>query len=328
MLNLMTTTAAVTETVAETVTEAASEGGQVILKEGKYLYAYLMRALDIEGGSAGSGWLMLGAVLLCIIVPYLIGSVNPSIIFSKLFYKEDIRTYGSGNAGTTNTLRTYGPKMAALIFCLDLFKAGVGVVIGSLILTRPIGGAIAGLFVILGHAFPVYYKFKGGKGVACCAMVALILSPVSTLIIMGIFVLIVLLTRYISLGSVICAMMLPMMNHVFYPYQGVVTLSYICIMILIVVLHRENIKRLLEGKESKLSFKKTDKHAADAHNGNGETEKTPKAPLSEREFSEADFVKCACGRLIPASREKCVYCGEKNPSYIPKPIENKGKKKK
>ncbi len=332
MLNLLSITTAAVETATETVTEAAAEGGQAILTEGRFLYAYLLRAFGIEGGSMESGWLLLGTVLLCVIIPYLIGSINPSIIFSNLLYNEDIRTYGSGNAGTTNTLRTYGPKMAVLIFCLDLFKAGVGVGLGSLILSREIGGAIAGLFVILGHAFPIYYKFKGGKGVACCAMVALILSPLPTVILLAVFVLIVVFTRFISLGSVICAMLLPFLNFTFRPEHGMITLSYICIMILIVVMHRENIKRLLEGKESKLSFKKTDKHAAGDHNGGAAPEKTepkkeePKVP--EREYTDADFVKCPCGRLIPVSRQKCVYCGTVNAKYIPKPVENKGKKKK
>ncbi len=320
LIDLFTFSAA---TAAEAVTDAAEEAGKWVLEEGKYLYAYLMRALGIEGGSVAAGLLMMGAVLLCILVPYLLGSLNPSIIFSRLIYKEDIRTYGSGNAGTTNTLRTYGPKMAVLIFCLDLLKAALAVLFGGFVLSWSVGGAIAGFFVVFGHSFPIYYKFKGGKGAACSIMVALLLSPISALIIIAVFALIVLVTRYISLGSVIGAMLFPFLNSVFYNGvrpNGVINLSAIAIMVLVLFMHRENIKRLLEGKESKISFKKTDKHDVAAHE-QAKTEKNSTEP--EKEYSDADFVKCSCGRLIPVSREVCVYCGERNKKYIPKPVEKK-----
>ena len=250
------------------------------------------------------------------ITAYLIGSINPAIIFSKLLYHEDIRTFGSGNAGTTNTLRTYGKKMAILIFSLDLLKAALAIAIGSFLLTRNIGGAVSALFVILGHMFPIYYKFKGGKGVACAAMCILLLSPIPFLILITLFIVIVACFRYISLGSIMCAMLFPFLNHVFYPLNGWITLSAFCIGALIVFMHRQNIGRLLEGKESKLSFKKTDKHAASAHNGVAATDVKVNEP--EKECSDDDFVKCSCGRLIPVSREKCAYCGAINKDFVPK----------
>lgn len=280
------------------------------------LYSFICR----ESGADATmrALVMVGAVLLCIFIPYLIGSINPAIIFSKLFYHEDIRSYGSGNAGTTNTLRTYGKKMAALIFVLDLVKAALGIAVGSIILTRSIGGAIAALFVVLGHMFPIYYKFKGGKGVACTAICILILSPAAFPILLAVFILIAALTRFISLGSIICAMLFPFMNYVFYPEEGFITLSAFVIGAMVVFMHRENIKRLLAGKESKFSFKKTDKHKAEEHNGD-KTEETPApAPAPEKEYTDDDFVKCSCGRIIPKVREKCVYCGAKNPYYVPK----------
>lgn len=216
------------------------------------LYSWLIQSLN--SSETVNGILMVVAVLLCIIIPYLIGSINPAIIISKIYYGDDIRTHGSGNAGATNTLRTYGKKTAAIIFVLDLLKAAMAVIIGSLILTRSIGGAIAGLFVILGHAFPIYYKFKGGKGVACTAMVMLLLSPASFVILFPVFVAIVLLTRFVSLGSIIGIMLYPFMNSIFYKTEGFITLSAFCTMLLVVFMHRDNIKRLLEGKESKVSF--------------------------------------------------------------------------
>ncbi|MGM9643600.1 MAG: glycerol-3-phosphate acyltransferase, partial [Eubacteriales bacterium] len=142
------------------------------------IYSWLLEKFGLAN-TYEAMYLFAAGVILCIILPYLIGSINPAIIFSKKVYHDDIRTHGSGNAGTTNTLRTYGKKMAALILLLDFLKAVIAVVLGSLILSREVGGAIAGIFVILGHTFPIYYKFKGGKGVASLAGVVLVLSPIS-----------------------------------------------------------------------------------------------------------------------------------------------------
>lgn len=216
------------------------------------LYSWLIAKLG--SSEAINGVLMLVAVLVCIVSAYLIGSINPAIIISKKYFDDDIRTHGSGNAGATNTLRTFGKKTAAIIFALDLLKAALAVGIGSLILTRSIGGAIAGLFVILGHTFPIYYKFKGGKGVACTAMVILMLSPASFVILLPAFIIIVALTRFVSLGSIIAVMLYPFFNSIFYTSEGFITLSAFCTMMLVVFMHRENIKRLLEGKESKVNF--------------------------------------------------------------------------
>lgn len=216
------------------------------------LYSWLIQTLGSD--QTTNGILMIIAVLVCIVSAYLIGSINPAIIISKKYFDDDIRTHGSGNAGATNTLRTFGKKIAALIFVLDLLKAAVAVGIGSLILTRSIGGAIAGLFVILGHTFPIYYKFQGGKGVACTAMVILILSPASFVILLPVFILIVALTRFVSLGSIIAVMLYPFLNSIFYKSEGFITLSAFFTMLLVVFMHRENIKRLLAGKESKINL--------------------------------------------------------------------------
>lgn len=299
-----------------------------------YLYDIICRKFDLYGTGTDTA-LFLVSVLLCIIIPYLIGSINPSIILSKKLYKEDIRAYGSGNAGTTNTLRTYGTKMAVLILVLDMLKAALAIFFGIFLLTRGVGGAIAAIFVVLGHMFPIYYKFRGGKGVACTAICILILSPVTFPIIFAVFILIAVLTRYVSLASIICAMLFPFLNHVFYVEQiedktvhtnPGITLAALLIGALVVFMHRENIKRLMEGKESKFSFKKTDKHKV-----GDESAEEPKAKVEapkEKKYSDDDFVKCACGRIIPRSRAVCVYCGEKNPAYVPREDDKKGRKKK
>ncbi len=244
---------------------AATAADESVKRTNWNIYSWLLDRYGIAN-TYEAIYLFVGLVLLCVIVPYLIGSINPAIIFSKKIYHDDIRNHGSGNAGTTNTLRTYGKKMAALIFTLDFLKAALSVVIGSLIISREIGGAIAGIFVILGHSFPVYYKFKGGKGVASLAGVILLLSPISFVILLALFVAIVLLTRFVSLGSIMCSMLLPLLGVAF-SNRGFIPFACIIIMILIVFMHRENIKRLMSGTESKLSIgsrkKKAEKEPTD-----------------------------------------------------------------
>ena len=224
------------------------------------LYTFLS---DLWGGGKDftvNAVLYVVGVFLCILIPYLLGSINPAIILSRKVYHDDIRTHGSGNAGTTNTLRTYGKKTAIAVFALDFLKAAVSVILCSLILPYEMGGAIAGLFVIVGHMFPIYYKFKGGKGVACLVAVAILLSPLSFCIVFPLFIVIVLLTRYVSLASVMSVFLLPLIHNALHVRTlgnfaaGWITLSFIMIMILVVFQHRTNIKRLMSGTESKVSF--------------------------------------------------------------------------
>lgn len=298
------------------------------------LYSWLCEKMGASGGLATA--LLIAAYALCAIVPYLLGSINPAIIFSRFFYHEDIRQYGSGNAGTTNTLRTYGKKMAALIFACDLFKAAIAVAFGSLMLSMSLGGAVAGFFAILGHAFPIYYKFKGGKGVACTAVVVLMLSPISFVILISIFAIILAFTKYVSLASVMGVALYPIIASAFTrssPDKGGLIPAFACFTAaLVIFMHRENIKRLYHGTESKISFKKTDKHKAGEASGElTDSEKSEDEPKkAEKVYTDDDFVKCAgCGQTIPKSRQKCVYCGEVNKAYVPKPSDTEtGKKKK
>lgn len=194
-------------------------------------------------------------LVLCAAAAYLLGSINFAILVSKHKYKEDIRSYGSGNGGMTNMMRTYGRKSAAITFAGDLGKAFLSVTIGCLLMGI-LGGYIAGLFCIIGHCFPVYYHFKGGKGVATTAMTILLLSPLTFLVLFTIFVIIVLGYKYISLGSVMCMLMYPLlltMTDRFGPDYAVIALL---IAALVIFMHRENIKRLLNRTESKFEFKK------------------------------------------------------------------------
>lgn len=211
--------------------------------------------------------LFIGLMLACIVIPYLLGSMNFGIIISKIKYGDDIRKHGSGNGGTTNMLRTYGKGMAALTLVCDMLKCVVSVTLGCALMGLMFGGYLAGLFCILGHMFPIYYRFKGGKGVACLAAMILMLNPVVFAILFVMFVIIVAFSKYVSLGSVMCALIYPVllnrMDLILADYlaandlfTGTDTLIAVLVAVLVVFMHRENIKRLLAGTESKISLGK------------------------------------------------------------------------
>jgi glycerol-3-phosphate acyltransferase PlsY len=197
-------------------------------------------------------------ILLCVAIGYLLGSLNSAIIISRLFLHRDIRAHGSKNAGATNMLRTYGTRYAVMTLALDMLKAAVATTLGFFV-CHFIGAPIAGFFCVFGHMFPLYYRFKGGKGVACTAIVALMIDPWTFLAMFFCFFVIVLMTRYVSLASIMCAFLYPLLTRAFVPLMGTAQLMAILTTCFVVFMHRENIKRLYNGKESKinLSRKKT-----------------------------------------------------------------------
>ncbi len=197
------------------------------------------------------------AVLACIVIPYFLGSINFAIIISKSKHSEDIRNYGSGNAGMTNMLRTYGKSAAALTLFGDALKAFVSAVIGYVLLGYS-GAYLTGLFCILGHIFPLYYKFKGGKGVVTAAVSILMCNWLVFVVVFIVFVIIVSFTKYISLASVMCMMIYPFLLYRF-EGPGPNVIIALVIAAIIIFKHKENIKRLRQGKESKISFTKTNK---------------------------------------------------------------------
>ena len=202
---------------------------------------------------------LIASVIIIILSSYLLGSLNFAIIISGKQYKQDIRSYGSKNAGMTNMMRTYGKKAAALTLVGDMLKATVACVIGFLLLGL-LGAHIAGLFCVIGHIFPLYYKFKGGKGVATTAMVILMCNPLVFAVLLLIFVLIVLGTKFISVGSIMCVMLYPVLLDRFdkWMYGGSYGVVFAILIALLVVLkHWPNIKRLKDGTENKFSFKKS-----------------------------------------------------------------------
>lgn len=200
------------------------------------------------------------AVIVTIVSAYLLGSINFAIIISGKKYKQDIRDHGSKNAGMTNMMRTYGKKAAGFTLLGDALKAVAACLIGYALLGH-LGSYLGGLFCILGHIFPVFYKFKGGKGVVTTAISILMCDPFVFLILILIFVTIVAFTKYISLGSVICVMLYPILldriNHLFTGKATPYAIFAMIVAILVVVKHWTNIKRLVQGTESKFSFKKS-----------------------------------------------------------------------
>ena len=222
--------------------------------------------------------------LIVILSGYLLGSLNAGIIISKLAYRDDIRNHGSGGAGATNMLRTYGKSAAALTFFFDGFKTVIAVFIGIIFFGSSsdlvgvegsmglyvgiyvglyAGPYIGGLAAIIGHAFPVYYKFKGGKSVAATFFMVLCTEPVVAVACLLIFIAVVWWTKYVSVGSVMSVVVYPLiLNRA--TGMGTHNLIAIFIMLLVAFLHRENIKRVWAGKENKISFKSKKKNKAGA----------------------------------------------------------------
>ena len=200
------------------------------------------------------------------IIAYLIGSVNFSVIISKKMAGFDVREKGSGNAGSTNVLRTVGKKAAVLTLICDCLKGVLAILIayiaGNIVkdIDKSLLVQLAGIFVVIGHTFPVFFKFKGGKGVATSLGVLLMVNWQIGLICLVFALVLMALTRFVSLGSVAAAVLFPVLT-VFIRTNYLVPGNYIIFGIILAVLvifnHRENVKRLLEGKENKLSFKST-----------------------------------------------------------------------
>ena len=201
---------------------------------------------------------------ICIgIIAYLIGSVNFSVIISKRVAGFDVREKGSGNAGTTNMLRSVGKGAAAITLICDILKGvvaiGIAMLLGSIIpnVDKALLVQIAGIFVIIGHTFPVFFKFK--KGIATSLGILLMINWQIGLICLVFALVLMALTRMVSLGSVAAAILYPVLT-LFITEHYLVPGSYLIFSIIVAVIvlfnHRSNIKRILTGTENKISFKK------------------------------------------------------------------------
>jgi glycerol-3-phosphate acyltransferase PlsY len=202
------------------------------------------------------------------IIAYLLGSVNSAIIVGKL-HKIDIREHGSGNAGLTNTLRVLGKKSAGCVLLGDILKAvfaiGLAIIVSRFekfpdeyfsIITQ-----LAGIAVVLGHIFPIYYGFKGGKGVLTSITVMFMINWEISLICLLLFILVVAITKFVSLGSVLAAFAFPCLVFFsdkipFLTNRTEMLIFSIILAVIVIIKHRTNIGRLIKGTENKLSFKK------------------------------------------------------------------------
>ena len=193
--------------------------------------------------------------LVCMVVGYLLGSINTAILVSKKKYGADIRTFGSGNAGLTNMKRVYGWGAAGYTLAGDMAKQILSVGIGLFLGNVP-GGYIAGMFCIAGHILPCWHGFKGGKGVLTAATMILLLDPVVFAVLLVIWFAVLLLSRYVSLASIVAAFAYPAAMYA--RYKGAEPFSLIFAVVIglfVIFMHRSNIKRLFNNQENKFSFK-------------------------------------------------------------------------
>lgn len=241
----------------------------------KFLYIWhygLLTVQSADGAIASiAPWLYFTMIGLCAVAAYLLGSINSAVLISTKFYHDDIRQHGSRNAGMTNMLRTFGKKAAGLTLLFDALKALVAGIFAALLIGDD-GIAISMLFCMIGHMFPVYFHFRGGKGVVVAAASLLLLDPLTFLVCILVFAVIVAGTKYVSLGSIMSALLFPLFYNRIAPISpigrgdlpgAVATICSLFVCLLIVVMHRANIKRLLNGEESKIRLKKDPSAASD-----------------------------------------------------------------
>ena len=194
----------------------------------------------------------------CAVIGYLLGSFNGAILISRWIRKEDIRTKGSGNAGLTNFYRNYGGTDTLLVLLIDVGKTVLACFIGGWIIKAAgytsvepkldwtdEAQMLCGGFSVIGHIFPVWFGFRGGKGILTCAT-------------LGVFLVVVLLTRFVSLGSIIGCLVYPFLFWWRYPQENkiMMTIMAACLAALAIGMHHTNIKRLIQGKENRFSFHK------------------------------------------------------------------------
>lgn len=225
-------------------------------------------------------------ILVSVVFAYLIGSVNFAVTYTKLVKKQDIRTMGSGNAGFTNMLRCVGVVPAVMTFVFDFFKGAASVLLAKLLFGTLdmadlvlkseygyYGMFLAGLFCVVGHSFPVFFKFKGGKGVVTTAAMMLVIDWRFMLLVLGTFLIVFALSRIISLGSICAGLSMGpwnwfiMYNFVYKPSLGtdlphnfsfvvITTVMAVAVAAFAIIKHKDNIKRILKGEEKKITAKK------------------------------------------------------------------------
>lgn len=222
---------------------------------------YLVLSLAYRGYICGTILHVMNEVLL-IILAYLIGSIPTAVWVSKRFFKIDIRDYGSGNAGATNTFRVLGSKWGTVVMSIDVLK---GVIATSLYVLLPyymtdewsrtnfmVG---LGLSAVLGHIFPIWAGFRGGKGVATLLGMAVAIQPLVALCCVGVFLLVLYLTRFVSLSSILAGVsFMVFILFIFNEKETLYRIFAVMVALMVILTHQKNITRILKGTESKIPF--------------------------------------------------------------------------
>ena len=196
------------------------------------------------------------SIVITVLTAYLLGNLNGSVCISQIVAHEDVRSHGSGNAGLTNFFRTYGSWSTLLVLAIDAGKTVLACLVGGLLL-KPFGygaeGAVLGAVAVsLGHDFPALLGFKGGKGIVCGLAIAIVIDWRIALMILGVFVVVFAITRYVSLGSVLASLTFAAGFAIFHYDNLFVMIGGILIGALAVFMHRSNIVRLIKGTEKKV----------------------------------------------------------------------------
>lgn len=273
----------------------------------------LYRLLTERFGVSGVALLLweIPPILVCAVCGYLLGSISSAVIVSRSVFGDDVRRHGSGNAGMTNMFRTFGKKGGILTLAGDVGKTVIAVLIGYLC-RGYMGAYLAGMFCIIGHMFPVFYKFRGGKGVLAAATMILLTEPLVFVLLVIIFAIVLLGTRMVSMASGMAALLYPMVLSGVYAVMfgngsvtGLRMPIAVFITVLILFMHRENFKRIYAGTERKINFPwNHDEPARDASemhslsgaddedrsDGNTE-EKSAKSPARRRVNKNANYGK-------------------------------------
>lgn len=214
---------------------------------------------------------MLILKILVVGLAYLLGSIPSAVWIGRYFYGIDVREYGSGNAGFTNTVRTIGWKAGIPVFIIDGFKGWFAVKLAAVFAFHVPGTndfinyqLVLGIAAVLGHIFPIYVGFKGGKGVATLLGIILAVDPIPTLICLGIFVVTFIITRYVSLSSLIAGLSYPiLMIYIFHTTMPSLIFFSMLITILLFLTHQKNIERLIRKEESRAKLSRRKKHKDD-----------------------------------------------------------------
>ena len=196
---------------------------------------------------------------LTLLVSYLLGCFNGSVVTSHFIIRDDVRKHGSGNAGLTNFYRTYGAKYALIVILCDMGKTLLSCLIGGYLMLCTngcwtLGVLLGGIGCELGHMFPAYYGLKGGKGILSGGVLVWLLDWRIALVSWGLFLLLWLLTRYVSLGSVVGTASMPFTAFFVFDHDPLLTALCALVAALVIYCHRENIRRLLKGTESKFKW--------------------------------------------------------------------------